>query len=80
VTEREVLALEPIADAPEVGCWLAAMGEGRRETLREIDGVTDDIVDLHSPGAENSIGTKLYHIVAGRLSLLRPIQTSAHPA
>jgi hypothetical protein len=62
VTVREVLTLEPIAHAPEVGRWLAAMEEGRRDTLREIDGVTDDIVDLHPLGAENSIGTTLYHI------------------
>jgi uncharacterized damage-inducible protein DinB len=62
VTEREVLTLGPIAGAGEVDRWLAAMQDGRRDTLREVDGVTDDIIDLHPPGAENSIGTTLYHV------------------
>ena len=37
--EREQLTLDPIADAPEVGRWLAAMQDARRDTLRELEGV-----------------------------------------
>jgi len=33
-TEREVLALEPMADDPEVGRWLSAMEDARRDTLK----------------------------------------------
>lgn len=60
--ERELLILEPMADAPEVGRWLSAMEDGRRDTLRELEGVTDDLVDLRPAGSENSIGTALYHV------------------
>src|SRR5215216_4879 len=60
--DREVLSLEPIADDPEVGRWLAAMEDARRDTLRELTGVTDDVVDRRPPGDDNSIGTLLYHV------------------
>ena len=51
-----------LAAAPEVGRWLAAMEDGRRDTLRELEGVTDAMVDARPPGSENSIGTTLYHV------------------
>jgi uncharacterized damage-inducible protein DinB len=62
MSEREVLTLEPIADAPEVGRWLSAMEDGRRDTLRELEGVTDLMLERRPPGGENSIGTTLYHV------------------
>jgi hypothetical protein len=62
MTEREVRTLDPIADAPEVGRWLSAMEDGRRDTLRELEGVSDGFIDLRPPGSENSIGTVLYHV------------------
>lgn len=62
MSERDVRTLSPMADAPEVGRWLSAMEEGRRDTLRELQGVSDDMVDLRPPGSENSIGTALYHV------------------
>ena len=43
MVERELLILEPIADAPEVGRWLSALDDGRVDTLRELDDVTDAI-------------------------------------
>lgn len=42
---RERLTLEPIADAPEVGRWLSALEDGRRDTLRELDTVTSEMLD-----------------------------------
>jgi uncharacterized damage-inducible protein DinB len=60
--EREVLTLAPMADAPEVGRWLSAMEDGRRDTLRELEGVSDAVIDLRPPRSENSIGTTLYHV------------------
>jgi hypothetical protein len=60
--EREPLVLEPNADAPEVGRWLSALADGRRDTIAELDDVTEAMLDERPPGAPNSIGTLLYHI------------------
>ena len=60
--EREVLILAPMADVPEVGRWLSAMEDGRRDTLSELEGVSDDMIDLRPPRSENNIGTTLYHV------------------
>lgn len=61
-TDRRVLSLEPIANDPEVGRWLAAMEDARRDTLRELDGVPEDLIDQRPPGEDNSIGALLYHV------------------
>jgi uncharacterized damage-inducible protein DinB len=60
--ERELLSLEPIADDPEVGRWLAAMEDCRRDTLAALDGAGDDSLDLVPAGSDNSLGTILYHV------------------
>jgi uncharacterized damage-inducible protein DinB len=62
VVRREVLSLAPAADEPEVGRRLSAPADARDRTLRELEGVPDDILGGRPPGAENSIGTLLYHI------------------
>ena len=62
MAEREVLSLEPIADVPEVGRWLSAMEDSRRDTLRELEGVSDDALDWEPDSRTNTIGTLLYHI------------------
>jgi uncharacterized damage-inducible protein DinB len=60
---RERLTLEPdLANDPEVGRWLAAMQDSRADTLRELEGVTPEMVDARPPGSENSIGATLYHV------------------
>ncbi len=59
---REILALAPIADDPEVGRWLAALEDCRRDTLRELEGVTPDMVDWYSDAPLDSIGSLIYHI------------------
>ena len=61
-TERERLVLDPVADDPEVGRWLAALEDGRRDTLRELDHVIPEMVDWRPDAPINSIGTLLYHI------------------
>lgn len=61
-TGREVLALNPIADDPEVGRWLAALEHARRDTLRELEAVTREMVDWYPDAPLNSIGSLLYHI------------------
>jgi hypothetical protein len=59
---RQRLTLEPIADDPEVGRWLAALEDGRRDTLRELERVTPEMVDWYPDAPLNSIGSLLYHI------------------
>jgi hypothetical protein len=61
-SQREVLILEPIADHSEVRRWLSAMEDAMRDTLRELEGVTDDMVDRRVVDELNTIGTLLYHI------------------
>ncbi len=60
--KRVVRTLAPMAEAPEVGRWISAMVDGRSDTLRELEGVSDPMVDLRPSGSENSIGTALYHV------------------
>ena len=63
VTEdRRILALSPIAGDPELGRWLAALEDARRDTLRELEGVTGAMLDWYPSAPLNSIGTLLYHI------------------
>jgi uncharacterized damage-inducible protein DinB len=59
---RQRLTLEPIADDPEVGRWLAALEDGRRDTLRELETVTADMIDWYPDAPLNSIGALLYHM------------------
>ena len=42
---RSRLVLTPIGDDPQVGLWLAALEDGRTDTLKELDGVTSEMVD-----------------------------------
>jgi uncharacterized damage-inducible protein DinB len=51
-----------MAEDPEVGRWLSAMEDARRDTLHELEGVPDEAIDWRPDGAENSIGTLLYHV------------------
>jgi hypothetical protein len=60
--DRKRLVLEPLGDDPEVGRWLAALEDGRRDTLRELEGVTAAMVERRADGPLESIGTILYHI------------------
>ena len=59
---RRRLTLEPIADDPEVGRWLAALEDGRRDTLRELETVSATMVDWYPDAPLNSIGALLYHV------------------
>ena len=59
---RETLTLEPIADDPEVGRWLAAMQGARNDTLRELGDLSDVALDWRPSSGADSIGTILYHV------------------
>ncbi|HEX9374711.1 MAG TPA: DinB family protein [Actinomycetota bacterium] len=62
MAEREILSLEPLADAPEVGRWLSALEDGRRDTLRELEGVPDEALEWEVDERTNTLGTLLYHV------------------
>jgi len=77
---RERLTLEPIADEPEVGRWLSALEDGRHDTLRELEGVTTEMLSWNPDAPLNSIGTILYHIALIEADwLLDDIQGRAYP-
>lgn len=59
---RRRLILDPGAGDAEVGRWLAALDDGRRDTLTELERVTPEMVDWYPDVPLNSIGTLLYHI------------------
>lgn len=67
---HEILVLEPIADDSEVGRWLAALEDARRDTVRELDTVTAPMLDWRPPLLLDSIGTLLYHIALIEMSWL----------
>lgn len=60
--DRTIFVLEPLADDPEVGRWLAALEDARRDTIRELSDVTPQMLDWLPDAPLNSIGTLLYHI------------------
>jgi hypothetical protein len=60
--DREQLVLEPVAEDAEVGRWLAALEDGRRRTLRELETVRPEMLDWRPDARLNSIGTLLYHL------------------
>jgi hypothetical protein len=62
MTARQRLVLAPIGDDPEVGRWLAALEDCRRDTLKELARVTPEMVDWYPDVPLNSIGSLLYHI------------------
>jgi DinB family protein len=63
MTDREVLDLDPsIGLAAEVGRWLAALEDGRRDSLEQLIGIADAALDVLPPGADNTIGSSLYHL------------------
>lgn len=59
---RYRLVLDPAADDPEVGRWLAALDEVRRDTLEVLRDLPDDAVDRDPGDGGDTIGTILYHV------------------
>jgi uncharacterized damage-inducible protein DinB len=80
MSERERLVLDPIGPEPEVGRWLAAMEDARRDTLRELERVTPHMLDWRPDAPLNSIGALLYHIALIEADwLLDDIEGRAEP-
>jgi uncharacterized damage-inducible protein DinB len=47
---------------PEIGRWLWAFQDTRQQTLDSLDGLSAADLDTMPPGADNTIGTLLYHM------------------
>jgi uncharacterized damage-inducible protein DinB len=63
VTTRHRLVLDPVgATDPEVGRWLAALEEVRRDTLAVVDAIPADAIDGDPGDGGDTLGTVLYHI------------------
>jgi uncharacterized damage-inducible protein DinB len=60
-TEDLVVIALPGYD-PEIGRWLWALEDTRRDTIKCLDGLTDEDLDALPQGADNRIGALLYHI------------------
>lgn len=61
---KDIRTVEPHAGSdPEIGRWLWAMQEARRGLLEEVEVIDDEQLDWRGPsGADNSIGSLLYHV------------------
>jgi len=59
---RYRLVLDPTADDPDIGRWLAALDEVRRDTLKLLVGLPDSVVDRDPGDGGDTIGTILYHV------------------
>lgn len=66
------LKINPLpAATPEIGRWLWALAEVRQRTLRQIADIDQRLLDWRgSGGAENSVGSLLYHIALVEMSWL----------
>jgi uncharacterized damage-inducible protein DinB len=61
--DREQRVIVPLdASHPELGRWLWALEDTRARTKETLDGLNQAALDWTGPGAENSIGSLLYHI------------------
>jgi uncharacterized damage-inducible protein DinB len=80
--EREILSLEPIADVPEVGRWLSALEDARRDTLKELKDVPDEALDWEPDELTNTMGTLLYHValIEDDWLFVDALQAPDHPA
>ena len=63
MTEREQLALVPAPGLdPEIGRWLAAFEEVRRDTLAVLETIAAGDVDRDPGDGGDTVGTVLYHV------------------
>jgi uncharacterized damage-inducible protein DinB len=69
---KAALRCEPLPGfEPEIGRWLWALEEVRRATLTHVEAIDQQTLDWSgTDGADNSIGTLLYHIALVEMSWL----------
>ncbi len=62
MNERERLVLEPGSVDAEIGRWLAAFEEARRDTMQVLAEIPAETVDREPGDGGDSLGTVLYHV------------------
>lgn len=62
VKTRYRLVLDPLGGDPEIGRWLAALEEVRRDTLKVLVDIPEDAVDRDRGDGGDTVGTVLYHM------------------
>ena len=68
---QEVLHVEALPGyPPEIGRWLWALQDVRKEVLKSVQGLSAEELDTVPPGADNTIGALLYHIALVEASWL----------
>ena len=60
--DRYRLVLDPVSGDPEIGRWLAALDEVRRDTLKVLADIPVDSVDRALGDGGDTVGTVLYHV------------------
>lgn len=64
MTDRDLLVHPLQGYPPELATALWMMEDTRARTMRALDGLSADQVDARPPGADNTIGSLLYHLAA----------------
>ena len=62
MTERERLVLQPAGGDPEIGRWLSAFEEVRRDTMQVLREIAVGVVDSEPGDGGDTVGTVLYHV------------------
>lgn len=62
MTERERLVLEPAGGDSEIGRWLSAFEEVRRDTMQVLREIPAEAVDRDPADGGDTLGTVLYHM------------------
>ena len=62
MTERERVVLDPAGGDAEIGRWLSAFEEVRRDTMQVLREIPAEAVDRDPGDGGDTLGTVLYHI------------------
>ena len=62
MTERYRLVLDSAGGDPEIGRWLSAFEEVRRDTLKVVGEISDEAIDVDPDDGGDTMGTVLYHV------------------
>lgn len=73
-TEKNIMDIKPVEGCdPVVGLGLAVKNDCRRRTLRELEGLPDEWLDVEPPMGHNTIAAILYHIASTDISWMYTI-------
>jgi uncharacterized damage-inducible protein DinB len=78
--QRIVVDVVPVEGCdPVIGTALWVIEDARRRTLRELEGVPDEWLDMQPPMGHNTIGTILYHMAASEVGWLYTVLQQSIP-